>query len=121
MLFLRAIFALLQASPGRFVRGDGSVAHYAARRSELVRLIRNLSEHFADQRAEVRAKLISAGGSSEGQSAAAGSSGLAAAAVREQESAVGEFFFALFPRLVLALWAAEARLRHLVRHQGQAW
>ena len=83
------------------MRGDGSVAYYAARRSELVRLIRNLSEHFADQRADVQATLLSASGGFEGRGAA-DSAGLA-----RQESAVGRLFFALFPGLVVKLWEAK--------------
>ena len=82
------------------MRGDGSVAHYAARRSELVRLIRNLSEHFADQRADVQAMLLSASDASAGQGGA-DSMGLA-----RQEIAVGRFFFTLFPGLVVKLWVA---------------
>ena len=58
--------------------------------------MRNLSEHFAHQRAAVRAELMP-------EAAATGS---ALGGVEEQERAVGRFFFRLFPGLVVRLWAA---------------
>ena len=68
-----------QASPLRFVQGDGNQGHYAAHTSGLVRFMRNLSEHFAHQRAAVRAELM--------PEAAAKRSALRG--VGEQERAVG--------------------------------
>ena len=88
-----------QATPGRFVQGNGKQGHYRAHTSELVRFMRNLSEHFADQRPAVRAQLMSGVG--------AAASGSALGGVEEQERAVGQFFFRLFSGLVLRLWAAE--------------
>ena len=96
---LGAVACPPQANPGRFVQGGGKQGHYAARTSELVRFIRNLSEHFADHRPAVRAELMSGAGAAAGGSALGG--------VEEQERAVGRFFFRLFPGLVLRLWIAE--------------
>ena len=90
-----------QASPGRFVQGDGRQGHYVAHTSELVRFMRNLSEHFAHHRHAVRAELMP------GAEAGADAGGSALGGVEEQERAVGRFFFRLFPGLVLRLWAAE--------------
>ena len=71
--------------------------------------MRNLSEHFAHQRAAVRAELMP-------EAAAKGS---ALGGVEEQERAVGRFFFRLFPGLVLRLWAVE---QEASRHGGgRAW
>ena len=64
-----------------------------------VRFIRNLSQHFADQRADVRRAVLACGGG--GVSPGAGLS------VDEQEAAVGQCFFGLFPSLVVHLKRAE--------------
>ena len=106
-------------TPGSFVKGDGNTSHYKSQRSDLVRLIRNLSQHFSHQRPAVQAELSSARGWG-AQGAWAGGSdvahgdnaaGEAVAAVREQQRAVAGFFVRHFPGLVVRLWAAQNAVR----------
>ena len=92
-----------RAAPGRFVHADGSTSQYGNRASELVRLIRNLSQHFSEQRPELR-RAILAGGEGGG-----GGGGGGALSVEEQEAAVGRCFFGAFPGLLVHLRRAEAQ------------
>ena len=96
-----------RASPGRFVRGDGSTSHYGKQTSELVRLIRNLSQHFAEQHADLREAIIV------GADGRGGEAGALSAA--EQEAAVGHCFFAAFPSLVVRLRRAEEQAEAALR------
>ena len=102
-------------TPGTFVKGDGSVNRFGGRWSDLVRFIRNLSQHFAHQRPAVRAELSAGAGVGVGAGAGAGRGNEAGdevlEAVREQERAVAAFFVARFPALVPRLWKAQKAVR----------
>ena len=87
-----------RAAPGRFVHAGGSTSQYGNRASELVRLIRNLSQHFSEQRPELRRAILAGGGGDGG-----------ALSVEEQEAAVGRCFFGAFPGLLVHLRRAEAQ------------
>ena len=91
-----------RATPGRFVHADGSTSQYGNRASELVRLIRNLSQHFSEQRADLRRAILAGGGD--------GGDG-DAVSVEAQEAAVGRCFFGAFPSLLVHLRRAEAQER----------
>ena len=91
-----------RATPGRFVQADGSTRRYGNRASELVRLIRNLSQHFSEQRADLRRAILAGGGD--------GGDG-DAVSVEAQEAAVGRCFFGAFPSLLVHLRRAEAQER----------
>ena len=99
---------------GCFVRGDGGTSHYGNRASELVRLVRNLSQHFAQQRGELRRAILAAaaavvdGATQEGKGAASAAAAAAALSVEAQEAAVGRCFLqGAFPSLILYLHRAE--------------
>ena len=83
-----------QSARGSFLKGDGSTNHYGPSVSDLVRLVRNLSQHFADQRPEVRRAISHPATGEEIRTA------------QQQQRAVGDFFFAprRFPQLVVHLW-----------------
>ena len=105
---LPAAFWSPSSKPGCFVQGDGSTWQYGDRTSELVRFIRNLWQHFADQRAEVQRAIVGCGG---GVALSASGAGLELP-VEEQEAAVARCFFeVLFPSLLASLRKAEATAR----------
>ena len=84
--------------------GSGNVRQYSNRASELVRFIRNLSQHFTEQRPELRKAIFAVGNKG-------GEAGLLEAAplsVEQQEDVVGRCFFGAFPSLVTHLKRAEA-------------
>ena len=104
-----------RGAPGRFEHSDGHTSQYGNRTSELVRLVRNLSQHFAEQRPELRRAILEVGGGAGrgggGGEAGAGGAVAVASSVDEQEAAaVGRCFFGAFPSLVVHLRRAEARL-----------
>ena len=107
-----------RGAPGRFEHSDGHTSQYGNRTSELVRLVRNLSQHFAEQRSELRRAILAVGGGDSGTGGGGGGSGAGAggvaavaSSVDEQEAAaVGRCFFGAFPSLVVHLRRAEARL-----------
>ena len=99
--------------PGCFVQGDGSTSQYGDRTSELVRFIRNLWQHFADQRAEVQRAIVVCGAVDEAAAAVAGLS------VEEQEVAVARCFLeVLFPSLLPSLRRAEAEAETSSSHSS---
>ena len=91
-----------RSKPGCFVFADDSTSQYGSRASELVRLIRNLSQHFTEQRVELQQAILERGG----VGAAAEGSVLT---VDEQEEAVGRCFFGAFPSLIVHLRRAAAQ------------
>ena len=108
---LPAAFWSPSSKPGCFVQGDGSTWQYGDRTSELVRFIRNLWQHFADQRAEVQRAIVGCGG--DGAQSASGAR--LELSVEEQEAAVARCFFeVLFPALLASLRKAEATARQAV-------
>ena len=64
-----------RAAPGRFEHADGSTSQYGNRASELVRLIRNLSQHFSEQRPELRRAILAGGEGGGGGGGAGGGAG----------------------------------------------
>ena len=81
---LPAAFWSPSCKPGCFVQGDGSTWQYGDRTSELVRFIRNLWQHFADQRPEVQRAIVGCGGDDAGSASGAAALDLS---VEEQEAA----------------------------------
>ena len=111
---------------GHFVQGDGSTSQYGRRLSELVRLVRNLSQHFSQQRPKLRRAILAAasaavvaggpacgaegagGGSVDKESGSAG----AALSVEAQEAAVGRCFLeGAFPALIVHLHGTEQQVQ----------
>ena len=72
-----------------------------------MRLIRNLSQHFAEQSLKLQQAVLAAGCADNGAGGAAAAA--VASSVEEQEAAVGRCFFGAFPSLVVHLRRAEAR------------
>ena len=91
--------------PGCFRQGNGKIRTYGNRASEIVRLVRNLSQHFTSQRPELQRAILAVahGGASAGETAGR------ALSVEAQEEAVGRCFFGAFPSLLVHLKHAEAR------------
>ena len=106
--------ALWVGKPGCFVKGDGGKSHYGDRASELVRLVRNLSQHFAQQRGKLRRAILAAAAAVSAEDevlaaqAAEGKGSDAVLSVEAQEAAVGRCFLeGAFPSLILYLHRAE--------------
>ena len=87
---------------GHFVLGDRRTVRYGQEMSELVRFIRNLSQHFAGQRTEVRRAILECS-----RSATEGGGELS---VEEHEAVVGRCFFEVYPALVVRLRRTLAEL-----------
>ena len=78
--------------------------------------MRNLSQHFAEQRPELRRAILAVGGGSAGRGGGVGGAGaggavaVASSVDAQEAAAVGRCFFGAFPSLVVHLRRAEALL-----------